>query len=117
MTGAGPGANGDVMLAPDAVRAAAQRTLDELLALRETVDRLYHEPPPGSADYGNLNADLTVATASARFSVDAGTQGRALIDQVVDAARKVVGFAEAMRNNDQANAARLAEIARESRGG
>lgn len=111
------GDSGDVMLSPEAVMSAAQKLLSELLAFRDTVDRLYRQPPPGPADYGNLNADKTVAEASGRFSVESATRGRAELDKLADDLRKVIEYAAAMRNNEQATAARLAAIARGSHGG
>jgi len=112
-----PDANQDVMLSPDAVISGAGTMLHELLAFRDTFDRLYHEPLPGSAAYGNLNADMTVAAASARFIADAVAQGRAQLDQVIDVTTKVIEFAVAMADSSQATAARMAAIVRGSHGG
>src|SRR5256885_14373243 len=105
------------MLSPDAVLNAAGTMLHELLGFRDTFDRLHRQPRPAPADYGNLNADQSVATAIARFDEDAVRQGRDEIEQLIDATTKVIEYALAMRDNDQTTAARVAAIARESRGG
>jgi hypothetical protein len=112
-----PGPDGDVMLSTDAVTVLAKKLVAELLAFRETLERLEREPRPGPTDYGNLNADAAVAGAFAQFSTEAATRSHTALDQVTRATQKVIEFAEAMRNNDQAQAARLAAIASGSPGG
>lgn len=116
-TPGGGSGSGDVMLAPDAVIAATKRLLAELQAFRETIDRLHREPRPGPTDYGNLNADAEVAQAAATFSTDAAARSRSALDEITGALQNAIEYAAAIHNNDQAHAAWLAAIARESRGG
>jgi len=102
----------EVMLAPN----FAQRVAAEILALahdlRDALER--HDRAPGLTvdDFGKLDADGQVHDLYARISTEAADRGHVHADHLADAADGLAVYAQAMANQHQAVAARLAAIKR-----